>query len=89
MSGFKVGDLVMVVKPKSCCGYSGALGHIFTVTSLTHSAPTTTCVQCGERRHSKDDVELDGVSWAQPHRLRLIPPLSEPETTEREVEHAA
>jgi hypothetical protein len=89
MSAFKVGDLVMLVKPKTCCGYSGALGHIFSITSMLPSYAYTTCVQCGDRRKAHQEVELDGISWAQEYRLRLIPPLSDDETTEREVEHAA
>ena len=89
MSAFKVGDLVMIVKPKACCGYDGALGHVFGVTSVSPGYFHTTCVQCGDRRKTFNEVELNGQSWAQTYRLRLIPPLSDLETTEREVEHAA
>lgn len=86
---FKIGDLVMVVKPKYCCGYDGALGRILRVTSLIPGYGITTCVQCGHRRDASGDVELDSGSWAQKSRLRLIPPLQDDTTTEREVEHAA
>ena len=74
---FKPGDLVMIVKPKRCCGYDGALGHMFTVTSVTPVFSYTTCTQCGDRRKSGNEVELNGESWAQTFRLRLIPPLQD------------
>lgn len=86
---FKPGDLVMVVKPTRCCGYAGGLGRIFVVTDKGWRAPKTKCVHCSHTRDSKNDVELSSITFIEPHRLRLIPPLSELETTEREVEHAA
>lgn len=34
MSEIKVGDLVMVVKPRSCCGDARAIGKIHTVSGF-------------------------------------------------------
>jgi hypothetical protein len=32
----KVGDLVMITKPLSCCGLGGTIGQIFNVSQISH-----------------------------------------------------
>lgn len=78
MSDIKLGDLVMVVKPKACCGRSDGVGKLF----VAGSAPFRTksrCILCGaiwnsvvvSRSESKDlrVTDLD--------RLKKIDPPAE------------
>ena len=90
MSAFKVGDLVMVVKPIPCCGAHQSLGHVGTVLRVYPPMPGY-CPACGVRgERASVDADDNGHlrSWANVC-LALIPPFSDLETTEREVEHAA
>jgi len=84
---FKPGDLVMVVKPQFCCGTGKSIGKVFRVHSIMR-VPNAWC-NCGAIKDTiiayKDAVQ----GGFDVQRLRLIPPLSDLETTEREVEHAA
>lgn len=83
---FKPGDLVMLVKPAPCCGDESDMGVIVTV--VGSDANLSECSECGSYKRELM-VDFDDGTCAEPSRLRLIPPLSELETTEREVEHAA
>lgn len=84
---FKPGDLVMVVKPQLCCGGDKSVGRIFRVAHIRR-VKDAWC-QCGDVSDTTlahYDFENGGFDVK---RLRLIPPLSDPITTEREIEHAA
>jgi hypothetical protein len=55
----RVGDLVMVVKPKACCGSASCLGAIHRVTGFYDSC---VCVEC--ERHDFDiKVALVDGKW--------------------------
>lgn len=84
-----VGDLVMVIKATDCCNYAGACGIIGKVTELgDHSV---LCGHCGnvaiKFRARIDSRSPKNGRWRsyQIHRLKRIPPLTEPES----VEHGA
>ncbi len=82
MSDIKVGDLVVVVRGSSCCGWNGDLGRIFKTEGQMIVSPPQTwrCSHCGltgpfRTAHRyltdyKQDLFHEG-------RLRRIPPLSE------------
>jgi hypothetical protein len=74
-----VGDLVMIVKPRFCCGYSGGLGMVFIVLPPAH-ARYVTCSRCGRREeHSAAiTVRLSDNTYCELARLKKIPPLTEP-----------
>lgn len=79
----KVGDLVVVVKVRECCGNQGDIAHIYRVTGLHHEGH---CVYC--KAAIKEPVALlDGEWKCKPlSRLKRINPLTESESTEhREV----
>ena len=83
MSDIKVGDLVIVVKPRICCGEPTALGAVFKVTSFRLSS--------GHCKYCKTRIigATQAVGWNKPiriERLRRIDPLSDPEAIEREME---
>jgi hypothetical protein len=75
MSDIKVGDLVMVVRPTSCCGRPGkSMGRIFVVTVL--DGGRRRCLQCGQ---ISDGVIAggDNVIPASVERLKRIDPPAE------------
>jgi len=74
---FKPGDLVMVVKPAPCCGYCHSLGRVFTVQGSATSEGE--CKFCGAIVLPSNMTILDVGGPIQSTRLRLIPPLDEPE----------
>ena len=70
----KVGDLAIIIKPKTCCGYTGGIGEIFTVTGFfDHS----NCSQCGA--HNTYPVALKNGKWlaVDLKRIKRIPPFPE------------
>lgn len=91
---FKPGDLVWVAKGTSCCGGKEGYGVTFTIEDMFFSDEHH-CMLCGEVLRNVHialtgrKVSLGFDEGFQTSRLRLIPPLSDLETTEREVEHAA
>jgi len=84
MSDIKVGDLVVIVRPKFCCGDDSTIGKIFTVTGFRSEWH---CL-CGAQ--GKDLCVMRGDWWrCHISRVRKIPPLSDPETTETREELTA
>lgn len=83
MSGgtIKAGDLVMVVKPRVCCGNASGVGTIFRVSSKKPDA--TFCLDCG---FFTDDmrsfVGSPYGSSCEISRLKKIDPPAEGETRE-------
>lgn len=79
----EVGDLVVIVKSKDCCGDSSHVGMCFTVSGFHHES---ICLQCGTV-HQQQAAFWDGRWVATPvWRLRKIPPISELESTEHKEE---
>lgn len=77
---FKPGDLVMVVKPRTCCGNSDAIGRILTVSSVMHG-PFAYC-RCGFIGPADRFIPIVGGTYTEPCRLRKIDPLTEQDKTE-------
>ena len=87
----KPGDLVMIIKPMPCCGYSGGLGLLRTVQAFTTNALGTRCVGCGfpDRRDFGPHTHANlGDFYASLYRLKKIDPpaLNEDAETHRELE---
>lgn len=86
----KVGDLVMVIKPKPCCG-NGRPGYIFTILEFRMADANSVCCHC--------DVPVTGIHATHAamtgnlgvdiRRLKRIPPLSELEGEKRKEELTA
>jgi hypothetical protein len=84
VSNIKVGDLVMVVKPSSCCGNTLTIGDTFTVTSID-SYPSI----CGHCLKETKEYVVGGNSrgsLAAVNRLIKIDPPALPESLECEKE---
>jgi hypothetical protein len=86
----KVGDLVMVVKPKPC-GCAGSIGKLFIVTGFDRRPVVFLCSSCG---HEWGETSTPGVLGLEdksinPARLIKIDPPALPESLEREKEIAA
>jgi len=77
----KAGDLVMVVKPLSCCGRFDGVGFIYTVTGLP-SHKLSRCGYCGIVEDSINELKLSDGSVCEISRLKKIPPLSDLEDVE-------
>lgn len=82
----KIGDLVMVVKPMPCCGYSGALGKVCIVVDR-HIREMGECVHCGHTEKNVNAVALDDGHVRNIARLiKIDPPSLQDETiTEKEL----
>src|SRR5688572_18622208 len=68
-----VGDLVMVVQSKACCGGVTAMGMVFQVESY---AAGSNCVECGAVRvEDTACVTYRGIRWGLAHyRLKKLNP---------------
>jgi hypothetical protein len=78
MSEIKKGDLVMVIRPSSCCGGGKSVGLVRTVTRIMNGAPGT-CTGCGRHfTHGTSAVLSGDAPWAQWNigvdRLKKIEP---------------
>ena len=90
-----VGDLVIVVRGNECCGHH--VGRVFKVGGIvpwTHWLPHTQweCRGCGHA--GEFDPYQNGVAYLSQenkwlgfgrHRLKKIPPLTEPEHMDEEI----
>jgi hypothetical protein len=80
LSEIRVGDLVMVVAPKACCGSSKDLGHIYRVERILGGHHCSTCGRFSAQPTACLGGEIDGMPFGKPlARLKRIPPLTEPE----------
>ena len=79
----KVGDLVMVVKPTTCCGNPARVGKIFEVQSI--ETLSICCQWCGDLRVAMTASDQDDYA-RDINRLIKIDPPSLPESLEREKE---
>lgn len=80
----EVGDLVVIIKPTSCCGYSGGIGKIYIVGNMRSFRGR--CLLCGAIGNGEPLACWGSGSRGVPtRRLKKLPPLTEPETiTERD-----
>jgi hypothetical protein len=85
MSEIKAGDLVMIVKPWPCCGRSKGLGKPFTVLFVRMSWPLIRCPFCDARNPQATVAVWDDGTVIHVSRLKKIPPLSEPVSTQEEA----
>ena len=53
---FKPGDLVMVVKPRPCCGNSDTVGHGYTVIEGLRLIRECFCPDCGHREGNSESL---------------------------------
>jgi len=78
----KVGDLVIVAKPQTCCGNSRTLGQVFRVTKIAMKA--SRCIFCGRIAETAfASGKRDGHD-TKLHRLRRIDPNCLADETEKE-----
>lgn len=82
---FKPGDLVMVVKAAPCCGDVSAVGKVFIVSGLALTA--NACQACFNPFAAERITRFTNGKECVTSRLRLIPPLQDDITIEREIEH--
>jgi hypothetical protein len=80
MSDIKIGDLVMIVRPRPCCNNTDKIGHPFTVELPIDRKELVVCRNCGHKE--KNDhrfVKLSGGSYCFLSRLKKIEPLKDHE----------
>jgi hypothetical protein len=76
VSAIRVGDLVVVVRPISCCGHTQGMGRVFIVEFLRDGM--NICMTCGHRSDDSVDAWYLGSNLAFPlQRLKRIPPLDQ------------
>ena len=78
------GDLVMVVKPTTCCNNSRKIGFIYRVSGIRTTTPT--CDYCKTKSSSVTCADEDAYGGFRLTRLKRIPPLAELESTEHKEE---
>ena len=72
----EVGDLVVVVKNKRCCGHNRNLGLVFAVTEIADAWGQ--CMDCGDSRIEYITRLPHGKNmWVAVDLCRRIPPLGE------------
>jgi hypothetical protein len=78
MSDIKVGDLVMVVRPTTCCHSGERIGFITRVVAPIDRRPTAKCMGCGYVTENDDSmVRLEVGPYIKRSRLIKIDPPSE------------
>ena len=85
MSEIREGDLVVVVKPSSCCGFTGKIGKVFKVTGIITCHG---CIHCGSILNYGEPLALrdNGMTGYIFSRLKRIPPLSKLESIDQAKE---
>lgn len=68
----KKGDLVMVVKPTTCCGNTKAVGRIFTVRSV--ALRDAHCVHCWHTEIKITAIRDDGMMYGIDRLKKIDPP---------------
>lgn len=86
MSEIKAGDVVVIVKPTPCCGYTGQIGVVFTVKWLAYVAGI--CNTCGSGLIGTFVFEVED-GGAPRALVRKIEPLEDPEAIETDLEVTA
>ena len=83
----KVGDLVMVVKPKSCCGNDKALGKTFVATAIVNETTVCDCGTYYTGLHVEMGTETFRAAGVRAYRcIKIDPPsLQDETTTDREL----
>lgn len=83
MPDISVNDLVMVVRPTSCCGTSKGIGLVFTVKKI-ETKEFTLCAYCDKVIDSYVGVWGAGNTPYRIERLKRIPPIGELDKIENE-----
>ena len=79
---FKPGDLVMVVKPTTCCGDAASVGNVLTVESYARDVESF-CQKCAMHVTTISALVLVGGGYVvDEHRLIKIDPLTEQDKIE-------
>lgn len=81
--GITKGDLVMVVKPSTCCNNGAALGSVLTVTGVDPRG--VRCIHCGQTFDGPNALCSNGYGYLFV-RLKRIPPISANESSACEAE---
>lgn len=91
MSEIKVGDLVVIIKPIACCGYSSGIGRIFRVSEFTKGKAGDVCPYCHSRKPAITIAlfEGNGHIGAEISRLKKLDPPTEDETVSTDTEITA
>ena len=77
MSEIKVGDLVVVMRPKRC-GCNNSIGRIWVVKDLNSDERSGRCTECGVVTYPPVTPTAHiSNGYAELWRLKRIPPLSE------------
>lgn len=71
----KVGDLVVVQKPRPCCGSTHSMGRIFIVVAMRRTSGH--CAICDGGVSFTTAASANGETWYEVSRLRVIPPFPE------------
>lgn len=81
--GIAKGDLVMVVKPSTCCNNGTALGSVLTVTGVDPRG--VRCMHCGQTFDGPNASCSNGYGYLFV-RLKRIPPIGANESSGCETE---
>lgn len=83
----KKGDLVMVVRPKRCCGDGSSLGIVGVVLDMI---PGSSCCGCGNVRRGLV-AHISGGLYGDPENLKKIDPPADGDSlpTRKDLEVAA
>lgn len=87
MSAIKAGDLVMVVRPTPCCGWTEDIGTVYRVAELWHWGVGCPCEVCGRSDDPSPIAFNESKLGCEVSRLIRIDPPALPESveTDREV----
>ena len=70
---FKPGDLVMIIKPRECCGDDSTIGMLLIVVSSTPK-DLVGCRKCNTIRDNTGFIGLSNGTFCEPSRLKKIDP---------------
>lgn len=75
---FKKGDLVMVVRPSTCCGRANNLGSIREIGDQSRFATISVCMYCGHEGPTYGEVQLSNGNHIEKARLiKIDPPVDD------------
>ena len=85
---FKKGDLVMVVRPSTCCGSVKNVGSIREIGDQLPFALISVCMYCGDEGPTYGQVRLSNGNHIEKYRLiKINPPADDTEeVADKELE---
>lgn len=86
MSEIKAGDLVMIVRPKPCCGLASCMGLVGVAKAAPNYVKGIYCIECKFIDHNLSDYFLLDKGYVHLSRLKKIDPPALDEEVERVVE---